>query len=287
MSMKYTPSPDPSAEHLPHVVCCLTRPDVEREVLASVGTRASVTVLCNRSAVRATVTRNAAVLVLVEIVDAIGSRLSSLLIAHWRDVLDIPVIAVLRPTPPEVSHIAETVRAGIDDIIILGIDDVQERIMRVLRERESNAARSFRDILSGAVDTDTLDLIEACVREAGQGNAHGLARSAGVSERTLARRFALLGLPAPATILRWVRVLLILRDLGHVSHSVEQAAKQYGYSSHTAFATALRQLTGMSTTEARAPSGYQGTLAAFETMLQRARSDCSAISGGTRDAVAR
>jgi AraC-like DNA-binding protein len=263
-------------KHLPQIVCCLTRAEAQRALLASIGHVAHLTFVSNRSAVRATVTRRAAVLVLAEIVDSLGSRLSSLLIQHWRDTLDVPVIAIVRAVPEEVRLITETVHAGIDEVIVLGIDDVAERILHELQNREAMAMSSTRDMLAGAVDAGTVALIETCVREAGQVSAHGLARSAGVSERTLTRRFALIGLPAPGTILRWVRVLLTLEELRHDRHSVTQAATHYGYSSNTAFRATLRQLTGMSPSEARKPHGYQRALAAFESILRRARQDRSA-----------
>jgi AraC-like DNA-binding protein len=261
---------------LPHIVCCITRTDTLRTLRESIGASACVTFVSNRSAVRATVGCGAASLVLTEIVDALGSRLSSVLIQEWHDTFDVPVIAVVRTVPDEVRLIVETVRAGIDEIIILGIDDVAGRVEQALRNRDATARSSVRDILAGMVDGGTLELIETCVREPGQVSAHGLARSAGVSERTLSRRFALFGLPAPGTLLRWVRVLLAVEELQHTRHPVSLAARHYGYSSNTAFRTTLRQLTGMSPSEARRPHGYRHALAAFESILCRAREGASA-----------
>lgn len=258
-------------KHLPHIACCLTRPDTQRALLAAIGSDASVSFLSDRRTVPLTAAQHGSVLVLAEVVDALGSRLSSLLIRQWQDTLAIPVVGVVRPVPEEVCLITDTVRWGVDDIFIVGIDNVAGRIGQLLREREAVASRTMREMLMGAVDADTIALIEACVREIGQVSAHGLARSAGVSERTLTRHFAILGLPAPGTVLRWVRTLLALQELRNPHRSVAQAAKHVGYSSHTAFRSTLRQLTGMSPTEARNPQGYQRALTAFDAMLRRSR----------------
>lgn len=258
-------------KHLPHIACCLTRSDTQRALLAAIGSDASVSFVPDRRSVHPTVTRQGSALVLAEVVDALGSRLSALLIRQWQDTLAVPVVGVVRPVPEEVCLITDTVRWGVDDIFIVGIDNVAGRIGQLLRARESVTSRTMREMLMGVVDADTIALIEACVREMGQVSAHGLARSAGVSERTLTRHFAMLGLPAPGTVLRWVRTLLALQALRNPNRSVAQAAKQYGFSSHTSFRSTLRQLTGLSPTEARVPQGYQHALTAFDAMLRRSR----------------
>lgn len=254
---------------LPHIVCCLTRAEVQQALLGRLGPVASVTCLSDRSAVRAAVARHAGVLVIAEIVDSLGSRLSSLLIRDWRDTFDVPVIAIVRPVTDEVRLIAETVRAGVDEVVLLGVDDVAHRVMEVVQKREALERSSIHGLLADAADCGTVDLIETRVRDGRQVSAQGLARDAGVSERTLARRFALVGLPAPATILRWVRLLLTLEELRRARCSVTRATKHYGYSSNAAFRTTLRQLTGMSPSEARRPLGYQRALAAFESIMRR------------------
>lgn len=258
-------------KHLPHIACCLTRSDTQRALCAAIGSDASVSFVSDRRTVHPTVTQHGSALVLAEVVDTLGSRLSALLIRQWQEAFAIPVVGVVRAVPDEVRLVTETVRWGVDDIFIVGIDDLAGRIGQLLHEREAMTSRTMREMLMGAVDADTIALIEACVREIGQVSAHGLARSAGVSERTLTRHFAILGLPAPGTVLRWVRTLLTVQELRNPHRSVAQAAKQYGYSSHTSFRSTLRQLTGMSPTEARHPQGYQRALTAFDAMLRRSR----------------
>lgn len=260
---------------LPHIVCCLTRPEVQRALRVSLARVATVTFLSDRRALRTAAGHSAAVLVLAEVVDSLGSRLSAVLIQEWRDTLDVPIVGLVRGVSEEVRLVAAAVRAGLDDIIIFGIDDVAERVAQLLKSREATEARAVHEVLGDEVDPGTLGLIETCVRETHQVSAHALARAAGVSERTLTRRFALVGLPAPGTILRWVRVLLTLKELQHARRSVALAARQFGYSSNTAFRTTLRQLTDMSPSEAREPQGYQRALAAFRSTLRRARQGSS------------
>lgn len=259
--------------HLPGILCCVARFESQCRIRDGLGSVVSLTFLADRSAVRPAILREDCALVLAEVVDAFGSRLSAQLIEAWHQVKPVRVIGVVRAVPEEIRLVADAIHAGIDDILIIGIDDVLECVGRALRARRARAAGTIHELLDDLVDARTVDLIEACASSAGQASPLALARSAGVSQRTLARRFARDGLPAPGTILRWVRVLLTLRELLTSRSSVREAARHNGYSSNSAFRSTLRQLLDMSPTEARAPEGYERARAVFAATLRRARAD--------------
>jgi AraC-like DNA-binding protein len=267
--------------HMPHIVCCLTRPEIQQSLFGC-GGAVRITLLHDRSDVCAQVSRSAADAVLAEIIDSRGSTLSAALLHSWKTTIDVPVIAVARAVPDEIRLIADAVRVGVDEIAILGIDNVWERVAEALRKRSVARRHSIHNVIRHDTGDPTDTLLEACLREASQGNAKGLAHALGLSERTLTRRFAIAGIPSPGTVLRWMRVLLTLDDLQRPEESVAHAAKLRGYSSSIVFRAALRQLTGMRPRDARTPDGYRRALTAFELRLRHGDGDRSGRIDGAR-----
>lgn len=267
---------------MPHIVCCITRPETQQALFSSGVQAARITFLSDRRDVRAQVAQSAAAAVIAEIIDARGSTLSAALLRSWKTTIDVPVIAIARAVPDEIRLIADTVRVGVDEIAILGIDDVWERVAEALHKRCVAGRHSIHNVIRHGIDDQATALLEACLREASQRNAKGLAHALGLSERTLTRRFAIAGIPSPATVLRWMRVLLTLDDLQRPEQSVAQAARLRGYSSSIVFRAALRQLTGMRPRDARTLDGYRRALVAFDSRLRRSTGDRTASTDGTR-----
>jgi transcriptional regulator GlxA family with amidase domain len=116
------------------------------------------------------------------------------------------------------------------------------------------------DALATFVPTSVWPILEYCVANAS--TVHGveeLARAFGVPRRTLARRLGRAGLPAPATTLVWLRLLLAAHLLEHTQLTVERVAREAGFRSALTLRRQLRRVAGMKPTEAR----RSGSLAAM------------------------
>lgn len=90
-----------------------------------------------------------------------------------------------------------------------------------------------------------------------------LAEACGVSRGALKARFRRRDLPSPYSYLRWFRMIACAYVLSDREVTVAQAARRLGFTSDGNLCRAMRSLTGMTPTEARALQGWTRLLITF------------------------
>ncbi len=174
-----------------------------------------------------------------------------------------PVLALLLPVRSETHLIVDLIRSGANDVVIVGIDDLSQKVSDALTVGRSNFGRSIRDLGTTAPTLEASEIINACLEHVLRGEGlREVAIGRGQSPRTLARRFSRSGLPTPGRLMRWVRLLLAVEELQQSRRSAVQIARSHGYSSLTAFRHALQVTAGLRPSQAR-------TRNAFESMMHR------------------
>lgn len=172
------------------------------------------------------------------------------------------------------------VRAGVDDIITLDVDDDVSRISQILlrycnRRATSNSLAPLRALLSAeawATLTEVFEQAESPI------DVSALAQLQSCTPRTVRRRFRLVGLPPPHELIAWCRMIHAF-GLIDAGRSVEAAARILGFSSGAALRRNLRILTGLTPTELARAGGVGGLIDRLAGRLSRcAQPQCATDS---------
>ena len=183
---------------------------------------------------------------------------------------DLPLIAVITLTPEGVHACQAAIRAGVDDVALLGNDDLPRLAARLYgRALISVAAREVLALTEGEVSAAGRLLFGEALRPgAGVPDASALALRLNVSYRTLVRRCEEARLPTPATLIAWSRIL----TAGYVARIAactnESLARQLGYVSSRALRAILQRYAGVSLSSLREPDTFPRLYRAFITMLR-------------------
>lgn len=259
---------DTSAVKMVRAVACLTHPENVARVRSAASFDLSIVIFHDATSTEAYALRKKASIAIAEIVDAHNRTLASALARGWKETLGIPVIALVRLTSKDTRLIAETVRAGAADVVLIGVDDLGLAV-------KSMCARAalwqpIRAAVVASVPSEAAQLaVETCV-QLGQSraNASRVAAVFGCSARSLARQFEKLGLPHPGVVLRWVRVIAAIEDLRRGA-TVASVASAHGYSCAASLRRSMRELLGMTPRTAAEPRSRHIALARFEEVLGR------------------
>lgn len=168
---------------------------------------------------------------------------------------------------PEVLTMA---RAGVHELIFRGTDDVSAGIRTALaRVGAGPAQASVRRALdqAGVLATPEADAIVATCLQYGHADfsVDDLARFLGVHRKTLGLRCRMAGLPSPAALTAWLRLLHAAALLDVPGRRVEDVAEALGYRKGNVLRNALKRYTGRRATELRSEEGgaLAQVLAAF------------------------
>ena len=232
------------------VTCCSSTDETYPEILRSVDGRAHVHLVVDRRDVPSSVRLNGSVAVFADAVDLCGASLVIALRGQWTGMLGVPVIAAVRPIRGEIACMAALVRAGAADLLLLGHDDAWQVLARVLDERHQSGS-SWRNWF-GTPRTHAAAFVGDCMLEVRRGaNAEELARSLGLSVSSLHRRCRDLELPPPGKLLRWLRLLATLEEVGGSNASLSEVARRCGYSSVATMRAAFGEMLGLRPSEVR------------------------------------
>jgi AraC-like DNA-binding protein len=169
----------------------------------------------------------------------------------------VPVIAYCDPKRTPSSDILALARAGVNELLISGMDEVRLALKRVLgsADRQCMADEVLRLVSSrmppGARDTLTFFLRHA----ADSGSVAAAAAALGVDRKTLWNRLAAVRLPPPSELSAWSRLLIAARRLDAPGRSADQVALELNFPSGSAFRNMLRRYTGLTPTALRERGG--------------------------------
>ena len=158
---------------------------------------------------------------------------------------------------PEVLTMA---RAGVHELIFRGTDDVSNGIRLALaRVGAGPAQASVRRALTdaGVLSTPEGEAIVTTCLQYGHADfsVDDLARFLGVHRKTLGMRCRLAGLPTPAALTGWLRLMHAAALLDVPGRRVEDVAEALGYRKANVLRNALKRYTGRRATELRAEEG--------------------------------
>lgn len=181
----------------------------------------------------------------------------------------VPVIAYCSQNGPSYHETVSLARAGIDGLIIRGIDDEPTALRGALDVAQRGCVQAVViEAVKEIVHPDTAGFIEHCLIHAGPSLSIRRAASAlGIDRKTLLNRLTQQRLPAPREIMAWCRVLVAARLLEDPGRSVEQVGFTMGCGSGTALRNLFVRHTGLTPSQVRAHGGMRHVLPMFATIL--------------------
>jgi len=144
------------------------------------------------------------------------------------------------------KRVPALIRAGADEVVLRGSDDMRVAFRRVLLQAASaRAASEALTLLRKVVPRAGESVLAYCLAQADRPlTVDEMARDLGVHRKTLCNRAAAAGLPSPSTLISWCRLFHAARLLGESGASVERTALVLGFGSGTALRNMLRRYTG-------------------------------------------
>jgi AraC-like DNA-binding protein len=170
-------------------------------------------------------------------------RLSEKLKEFLRAYPSATVVAAVEGGPETFYDLRTLGEWGVAQVLSLELDVTPYAV----RQRvETAMGRSLRhalfQALPDALGSQARSIVDAALETAAGGRgAADLSRSLLLSERTLVRRCADSGLPAPRFLLRWMRLVIAAGLLDDPGRNVMDAALACGYSSDASLRRALRR----------------------------------------------
>lgn len=189
---------------------------------------------------------------------------------------DLPILGFCGITPADARGLLALARAGIDDVVLRGFEDLRMPLARTLRisirtgvdragwtrvvgRLERMLPRSLPRVPRAAV------LHSLMTADRAQTVA-GVSEAIGVHRRTLVRQFSGTRLPSPAVMFAWSRVLAATHALSETTRSVEQVAHALDFPSASALCNLLRRHTGLQSARLRAAGGRRQVLALYRRL---------------------
>ena len=177
------------------------------------------------------------------------------------------------------ADIPSLVRAGVDDLVFRGAEDVRLVLPEVL-------ARAEQHTMAMIVLAELRDMVPAIahgilawfLEHAGDPpSVRSAADALGLHRKTLVNRMAKAQLPPPSSLVAWARLLAAARLLEDAGRSVEQTAHLLNYESPNALRNMLKRHTGLRPLEVREHGGLRCVLALFRAALTRGRSEPAGV----------
>jgi AraC-like DNA-binding protein len=198
--------------------------------------------------------------------DAAGTRVA-LLLRLVRDRLPSVPIAIYCPLAPDaVREIVALAKAGADEVILrAGDDHVAAAWSRLLVSVRRRAANEVLEAMHTLLPPEVEPIASYCLERAPAGpSVAEVAAAFHIHRKTLANRMAAAGLPPPACLISWCRLLLAARLLEDPGRAVERVALELGFGSGAALRNMLRRYTGLRPSELREHGGMRCLLDRFK-----------------------
>lgn len=184
-----------------------------------------------------------------------------------------PSLAVLGycdTSPASCHQIAAMSRAGMDSLILRGVDDGPESLRRLINAAEDNwSLGGVRELIACFDDEEVKAFVRLFLGPLTFKPTVGAAtKQLGVSKRTLAHRLSQNGLPSPAVLASWCRMLTAANLLRDPGRSVERVAMWLGFGCGAGLRNMLRRRANVSPSEMRGDEGFRRLVDAFRAMVR-------------------
>jgi AraC-like DNA-binding protein len=234
---------------------------------------------------------------IAELHEACAREMPALLVAEATDADDTPVdvaIAALRQRDPALVVVGFIARgpslsrqvftfgsAGVHELIFAEADELAIHVRAALHRAGARAgAARVADALTPHVHGTARTVLRHVLEHAAAAPRVGdLARALAIPRRTLVHRMAAAGLPAPAELAMWARLLLAADRLAREPRPVDDIALSLGFSGDNALRNACRRWLDASPTELRA-GGLELALTRFRTRMHTVRTQRARLRSG-------
>lgn len=179
------------------------------------------------------------------------------------------LLAYIAMAPERTHDVFDAGRAGVDDIIVAGIDDAPRPLLALIERGE---ARSLASAVRGAfaerspVARDALLLAVSRAHE--RLSPESLAHLLSIPRRSLAARLAEEGLPAPQRLITWGRLIVAGHMLEEPRKSADRVAVALGFPSGSAFRNTCQRYLHATPQEIRRRGGSLHVLRSLLKQLQ-------------------
>jgi AraC-like DNA-binding protein len=130
--------------------------------------------------------------------------------------------------------ICEAVRAGLDDVLLRGHDDLRSELGRLIASggetSSTHAARAYLSAVAARMHSVAQPVARCVLEDLRSGpNVGSVSRALTIESRSLQRQFKAAGLPAPSRLIRLLRLLATSVFVAVRTESVGRVARSLGY----------------------------------------------------------
>jgi AraC-like DNA-binding protein len=197
--------------------------------------------------------------VLLEPVDVTGRFTAPLVSSLRTGFPSVPIVAYCDPRIATSAQILELARAGVNELVMRGVDDVRLALTAAMDGAERHcAAECVLARLGSRLPKTIAPIIRFFLHNAGQPvSVADAAAALGVHRKTLFVRLAAAGYPPPSVLASWCRLLVASKLLEDPARPVTRVALELDFASATALRNMLRRYTGLTPVEVRARGGFE------------------------------
>lgn len=216
---------------------------------------------------------NTLAFVITEPWDAAGVPLAPTIARIKAGYPSVPVVVYCEPTPAAHRETVLLARAGIDAILLYGIDDGPIALHAALDDARGGAIRTeVMQAVRALVRPDGEMFIEYCLAHAHQSlSVQRAALMLGIDRKTLFNRLTHQGLPPPSEIRAWCRALVAARLLEDPGRSEERVGLAIGCGSGTALRRLFLRVVGLRPSGVRVQGGMRYVLDRFTERIRGGR----------------
>ncbi len=229
---------------------------------------------CERCAeLQREVTSSGAGVIVTQLADVAGDPVEPVLEMLHEHFPDLPVlVAAVRP-PLDPGELLNLGRLGVSSFLSPADPDLGERLGEAIRSREERTPVSA--IVRTAAERVPAALLPCFERLAAAATSPRpvaeLLRDARIAPRTLRDRLQRAGLPPPARIQGWCRLLHAMWRLEHSGRPVKAVASELGYPDGMSLRGHLKRHTGLRISQVPRHAAFDFLLARFGEELERRR----------------
>jgi AraC-like DNA-binding protein len=248
----------PAAGHvLPAIAALVLDREGRARIQDSLRGRATVQFVDEGRELLAIVRRTTLVAIIIEARDRAGVAIAPLARAIREGFPSVALIGYGRLSSAGSGEVLALARAGVDELIIYGCDDVGIALRSAVEQaRERRAAAQVLTALDDVVPPTLHSFVAYCLEHARQATSvSAAARALGVHRKTLVNRARQAGVAEPSRLLGWCRLLAAAPLLADPFRPVEQVALESGFTSATAFRNMLKRYSGLTPTVLRTAHG--------------------------------
>jgi AraC-like DNA-binding protein len=190
----------------------------------------------------------------------------------------VPVVGYCGLTPDTSRDILALARAGVNDLILRGVDDVGVALRSAITSAQDHCgAKYVLEIIGPLLPATVAPFVAYCLEHARRAlGVSEVAAALGVHRKTLVDRLTAASLPTPSAMIGWCRLILAARLMEDPGRSVEQVALLLDFASGASLRNMIKRYTGLCPSEIRENGGMRCVLHVLKrTLAPASRSQAS------------